>query len=94
MRLYAAGPLVPALATQPEDGATFKLVPGTLNQQIVCQPTGNGEGRLWWFVDGSLKGESAGAAPFALEVVAGEHLITCTTGAGDFASASIRVEAE
>ena len=80
--------------TQPEDGATFKLVPGTLNQQIVCQPTGNGEGRLWWFVDGSLKGESAGAAPFALEVVAGEHLITCTTGAGDFASASIRVEAE
>lgn len=80
--------------TQPEDGATFKLVPGTLNQQIVCQPTGNGEGRLWWFVDGSLKGESAGAASFALEVVAGEHLITCTTGAGDFASASIRVEAE
>lgn len=80
--------------TQPEDGATFKLVPGTLNQKIVCQPTGNGEGRLWWFVDGSLKGESAGAAPFALEVVAGEHLITCTTGAGDFASASIRVEAE
>lgn len=80
--------------TQPEDGATFKLVPGTLNQKIVCQPTGNGEGRLWWFVDGSLKGESAGAAPFALEVVAGEHLITCTTAAGDFASASIRVEAE
>ena len=80
--------------TQPEDGATFKLVPGTLNQKIVCQPTGNGEGRLWWFIDGSLKGESAGAAPFALEVVAGEHLITCTTGAGDFASASIRVEAE
>ena len=80
--------------TQPEDGATFKLVPGTLNQKIVCQPTGNGEGRLWWFVDGSHKGESAGAAPFALEVVAGEHLITCTTGAGDFASASIRVEAE
>lgn len=80
--------------TQPEDGATFKLVPGTLNQKIVCQPTGNGEGRLWWFVDGSLKGESAGAAPFALEVVAGEHLITCTTGAGDFASASIRIEAE
>ena len=80
--------------TQPEDGATFKLVPGTLNQKIVCQPTGNGEGRLWWFVDGSLKGESAGAAPFALEVFAGEHLITCTTGAGDFASASIRVEAE
>ena len=80
--------------TQPEDGATFKLVPGTLNQKIVCQPTGNGEGRLWWFVDGSLKGESAGAGPFALEVVAGEHLITCTTGAGDFASASIRVEAE
>ncbi len=80
--------------TQPEDGATFKLVPGTLNQKIVCQPTGNGEGRLWWFVDGSLKGESADAAPFALEVVAGEHLITCTTGAGDFASASIRVEAE
>ena len=80
--------------TQPEDGATFKLVPGTLNQKIVCQPTGNGEGRLWWFVDGSLKGESAGAAPFALEVVAGEHLITCTTGAGDFVSASIRVEAE
>ena len=80
--------------TQPEDGATFKLVPGTLNQKIVCQPTGNGEGRLWWFVDGSLKGESAGAAPFALEVVAGEHLITCTAGAGDFASASIRVEAE
>ena len=80
--------------TQPEDGATFKLVPGTLNQKIVCQPTGNGEGRLWWFVDGSLKGESAGAAPFALEVVAGEHLITCTPAAGDFASASIRVEAE
>ena len=80
--------------TQPEDGATFKLVPGTLKRKIVCQPTGNGEGRLWWFVDGSLKGESAGAAPFALEVVAGEHLITCTTGAGDFASASIRVEAE
>lgn len=80
--------------TQPEDGATFKLVPGTLNQKIVCQPTGNGEGRLWWFVDGGLKGESVGAAPFALEVVAGEHLITCTTGAGDFASASIRVEAE
>lgn len=80
--------------TQPEDGATFKLVPGTLNQKIVCQPTGNGEGRLWWFVDGSLKGESVGAAPFALEVVAGEHLITCTTAAGDFASASIRVEAE
>ena len=80
---------------KPEDGATFALVPGALNQKIVCQPIGNGAGsRLWWFVDGKLKGESVGTVPFALDVVVGEHVVTCTTENGDSATSTIRVESE
>ncbi len=65
---------------KPEDGAKFTLVPGSLKQKIICQAVGNPEGsRLWWFVDGASAGESVGTDPFAADMVAGEHEISCST---------------
>ena len=88
--------LVPTARTlslvKPEDGATFRLVPGDLAQRVVCQvgevPPGT---RLWWFVDGALAGETLGRAPFAFEMSVGEHVVTCSTAAGESASVTISV---
>ena len=78
--------------SRPEDGAKFCLVPGAINQQIVCQAVGNPEGgRLWWFVDGHLAGESAGQRPMTIPMVAGEHVITCSTAEGVAASVGVTI---
>jgi penicillin-binding protein 1C len=78
---------------KPEEGAHFKLVPGSLDQRVVCQvgevPPGTA---LWWFVDGAPVGESVGRAPFPVALSAGEHVVTCATAAGDAASVSVSVE--
>ena len=78
---------------KPEEGARFRLVPGTLDQRIVCQV---GEvapdTRLWWFVDGAPAGESTGRAPFAAAMTAGAHVVSCATSDGSAASVSISVE--
>ena len=68
---------------RPENGATFHLVSGAMRQGVVCRVAGNPDGRrLWWFVDGRSAGESVGDAPFAVELVEGEHVLTCTTADG------------
>ena len=78
--------------SRPEDGAVFCLVPGALNQQIVCQATGNPEGgRLWWFVDGRLAGESVGQRPMTVPMAPGKHVITCSTAEGVAASVGVTV---
>lgn len=92
-RLVVAGGRSGELAIlRPEDGATFRLVAGSLRQGIVCRVAGNPEGRrLWWFVDGSPAGESVGTAHFAIDLREGEHVISCSTADGVSASASVRV---
>ena len=78
---------------KPEDGATFKIVPGSLDQRIVCQVGEVAPGtRLWWFVDGALMGESVGRTPFPIAMTPGEHVVTCTTADGTAASATVKVE--
>lgn len=80
---------------QPEDGAKFSLVPGTMNQRIVCRAVGNPEGaRLWWFVDGAAAGETTGNLPFTAEMVAGSHEISCSTAEGVSASVTVTVTVE
>ena len=80
---------------KPEDGAKFTLVPGSLKQKIVCQAVGNPEGsRLWWFVDGASAGESVGTDPFAADMIAGEHEISCSTAEGVTSSVAVTVTAE
>ena len=80
---------------RPEDGATFRLVPAAARQGIVCKVSGNPNGsRLWWFVDGAPVGESEGAAPHAVDVQAGEHVITCSTADGRSASVRVKVTRE
>lgn len=80
---------------KPEDGARFRLVPGALDQRIVCQ-VGDvpQETRLWWFLDGALVGESLGRAPFAVAMTPGDHVIACTTEEGLAACASVNVMEE
>ena len=75
---------------KPEDGASFVLVRGGPRQQIVCQASGEAaSGRLWWFVDGVVKGESTGTQPFALDMSVGAHVISCADANGE--SAEVRV---
>ena len=81
--------------SRPEDGAVFRLVPGTLNQQIVCQAVGNPEGgRLWWFIDGRPAGESVGTRPATIPMSVGEHVITCSTAEGVASSVGVAVRGE
>ena len=77
---------------RPEDGATFRHVPGGIRQRIVCQVAGNQEGApLWWFVDGAPAGESLGLAPFVVEPTPGRHVIACATAEGGSATVSVDV---
>ena len=63
--------------------------------RIVCKVSGNPSGiRLWWFVDGAFAGESDGSAPHAVEVQAGEHVITCSTADGRSAAVCVTVTRE
>lgn len=79
----------------PEEGTAFRLVSGALRQGIVCKVSGNPSGiRLWWFVDGAFAGESDGSAPHAVEVQAGEHVITCSTADGRSAAVRVTVTRE
>ena len=81
------------LLLKPEDGAKFKIVPGSLDQRIVCQVGEVASGtRLWWFVDGSPVGESVGRAPFPVAMTPGEHVVTCAASDGAAASATVTVE--
>ena len=78
---------------KPEDGGIFKIVPGSLDQRIVCQVGEVAPGtRLWWFVDGALAGESIGRTPFPVAMTPGEHVVTCTTAEGAAASATVKIE--
>ena len=80
---------------KPEDGAEFRLVPGTLDQRIVCQagevPAGT---RLWWFVDGSPAGETLDRGALAVAMTPGKHVITCAAESGDVVSSTVSVLAE
>jgi penicillin-binding protein 1C len=76
----------------PEDGAVFSLVPGMGQQKIVCRAVGCAEAeRLWWFVDGVPAGDGASSSPFAVDMSAGSHVVSCTTASGDAASARLTV---
>ena len=78
--------------SKPENDATFCLVPGLPQQQIVCQVVGNvADGHLWWFVDGSPAGETVGLAPFAWLPSEGTHDISCSTAEGVTSSVRIYV---
>ncbi len=78
--------------SRPEDGAVFKIVPGMRQQRIACQSIGCGKKeRLWWFLDGVPVGEAAASDTFAVNMSEGEHVISCATGDGQFASATITV---
>ncbi len=83
----------PKLAiSRPEDGAEFSLVKDMKQQKIVCEAIGNGKhDALWWFLDGSPVGRSVGAAPFAIEPMAGEHSLSCADAEGNAASISFTV---
>ena len=77
---------------RPEDGATFRFVPGAVRQGIVFRVAGNPAGRrLWWFADGRTVGESVGDAPFAVNLDEGEHRVTCSTDDGTTAAVRISV---
>ena len=77
----------------PEDGARIVAVPGLAESRIVCRVIGNLPGaRLWWFVDGAVRGESAGVSPFVVELSSGAHRLTCSTAEGVSASVSVSVE--
>ena len=79
--------------SKPKDGAAFRLVEGMAQQRVICRVAGAADGeRLWWFVDGVMKGESAGLEPCALEVSEGGHLVTCVAADGECASASVVVK--
>ena len=80
---------------RPEEGATFRLVAGTLLQGIVCRVAGNPDKqRLWWFADGRPVGESVGAAPFPVDLNEGEHVISCSTADGDTAAVRVVIQPE
>ena len=80
---------------KPEDGAEFVLVPGSLDQRVVCQAGDVApDERLWWFADGAPAGETVGRAPFTLEMKPGRHVVTCATESGESATASFTVESE
>ena len=81
--------------SRPEDGAVFCLVPGSLNQKIVCQPVGADEkSRLWWFVDDVYMGESNGRSEFLVDMSPGEHVLVCSTEGGQTARVRVRVEVQ
>ena len=70
----------------PEDGADLRAVDGVPQQGVVCRAVGAASaGRLWWFLDGAAAGESDGGAPFVAEVPPGEHVLACSTAAGEVA---------
>ena len=74
----------------PEDGAEFHVVDGELAEGIVFRVANVKEAEnLWWFVDGALRGETAGAAPFVLQAEKGEHSVIAVNAAGD--SSAVRV---
>ena len=78
---------------KPEDGAVFTLVPGMGQQKVSCRAIGGAAaGRLWWFVDGRHAGESTGGEPFAAEIAAGRHTLTCAAEDGLAATVGIDVK--
>ena len=77
---------------KPGDGAQFLLVEGVKQQRIICQAIGAEPGeRLWWFVDGALRGEGAAGETFVTEMEKGSHTITCVNTEGDSASVTVSV---
>ena len=78
--------------SRPEEGAVFTLVEGMKQQRIVCRAIGCADDeKLWWFLDGIPAGESEAGRPFAIEMSAGEHSVTCTTAGGIAASVGFTV---
>ncbi len=78
---------------KPDDGTTFRLVPGLAAQRVVCTPAGNPAGaRLWWFVDGTALDETRGSESFVWAPTPGPHKISCAATNGVSATVSITVE--
>ena len=79
--------------SKPEDGSEFLMVAGMPAQKIVLVPSGNpAEGRLWWFVDGRLVGETVGLSHLAVDMALGEHTVVCCTAEGVTAEAHFTVK--
>ena len=76
--------------SKPENDAVFCLMQGFDTQAVVCQAVG-ASGRLWWFADGKASGESDGTKPVVISLTRGDHLITCSTDAGETSSVRIRI---
>lgn len=89
----ARGKTAALTIASPEDGANIVSVPGLAESRVVCKVLGNPpDEKLWWFVDGTVRGESVGLSPFVVELSPGSHRLTCSTAAGDSASVSFTVE--
>ncbi len=80
------------MISKPENRAVFCLVGGMFQQRIICRVIGISPGvRLWWFVDGKLKGESTGLEPFTVEMQEGDHVVSCATADGQSSSVTVTV---
>lgn len=80
------------MISKPENRAVFCLVGGMFQQRIICRVIGISPGvRLWWFVDGKLKGESTGLEPFTVEMLEGDHAVSCATADGQSSSVTVTV---
>ena len=78
---------------RPADGTEIVLLPGAFSQKVVCKVVGNPPaGKLWWFVDGVMKGTTIGSQLFAFDPVPGRHAVTCSTASGVTAKTSIVVK--
>ena len=77
---------------KPEDGAVCRFVHGMKQQKIVCRAVGCTEGeRLWWFMDGIPAWNGPAESPVQMEMVPGDHVISCATADGTAASSHISV---
>lgn len=77
----------------PEDGANIVSVPGLAESRVVCKVLGNPpDEKLWWFVDGAVRGESVGLSPFVVELSPGSHRVTCSSASGESSSVVVTVE--
>lgn len=64
----------------PEDGSTYRIVPGFAQQRLVCETSGVAvKTHLWWFVDDRPVGESESAKPFVIELTPGAHRLTAVS---------------
>jgi len=77
----------------PVDGSRFHLVPGaSFRQRLHFSAVAAADARkLFWFVDGELRGEAGLAEDVGWDLVAGSHRIRCVDDRGRVAAASFEV---